>query len=62
MTDASSAEQWAQAVLDGEAPVQPGTLDLRVLDQDRIWIDETGRVHVLAEMWVSSSGSAPASA
>jgi hypothetical protein len=50
MADTSGAEQWAQAVLDGETLVQPGTLDLRVLDQDRIWIDETGRVHLLAEM------------
>jgi hypothetical protein len=50
MTDASNAAQWAQAVIDRRERVQPGTLDLRVLDQDRIWIDESGRVHLLAEM------------
>ena len=50
MAYTSDAEQWAQTVLDGEALVQPGTLNLRVLDQDRIWIDQTGRVHLLAEM------------
>jgi len=32
------------------AKVSPGTLDARVLDQDRQWVDGQGRAHLLVDL------------